>query len=110
MRLEGANDFGRARRIVERLGLEALEPHQEVLACHEDEIRVARTDTVEVVYVPTNCAFALHGDFSDASVLLVDLATGEESPSVRVSYDVRSDTTTIPQGTYLEDALYVIRL
>lgn len=107
--LPGAEDFGFARSIVEQLGLVWLDPWQEVLASYEHDVRAARTGSWAVLYVPTNAPIKLHGDFSMTGAQAIDLATGENA-MLDISYDATSEVSTVEQGTYLEDALYLVRL
>ena len=106
--LEGANDFGFARELVEELGLFGATSDQGVLESYPEDVRAARTtDGRLVLYVPSNAALKLHGDFSGATVTCVDLLTRERSVLL-ASFDAEKELTTVEQGTYLEDAVYVI--
>lgn len=109
LQLPGADDFGLARRIVERLGLLELKPAQDVLANHEEDVFAARTPdgSTVVIYVPTNVAIELRGDLTGAHPTCIDVTCGRTAP-LEASYDAERDVTRIAQGTYLEDALYVI--
>ena len=106
--LEGADDFGFARELVEELGLFGATSDQGVLESYPEDVRAARTtDGRLVLYVPSNAALKLHGDFSGATVTCVDLLTRERSVLL-ASFDAEKELTTVEQGTYLEDAVYVI--
>ena len=106
--LEGANDFGFARELVEELGLFGATSDQGVLESYPEDVRAARTtDGRLVLYVPSNAALKLHGDFSGATVTCIDLLTRERAVLL-ASFDAEKDLTTVEQGTYLEDAVYVI--
>ena len=106
--LEGANDFGFARELVEELGLFGATSDQGVIESYPEDVRAARTtDGRLVLYVPSNAALKLHGDFSGATVTCVDLLTRERSVLL-ASFDAEKELTTVEQGTYLEDAVYVI--
>lgn len=109
LQLPGADDFALARRIVERYGLLELEPCQALLANHEQDVFAARTDdgATTVVYVPTNASLELHGDLTGARLVCVDVTSGRTAP-LCATYDAERDVTRVEQGTYLEDALYVI--
>lgn len=109
LRFPGADDFGFARRVVERLGLYELEPAQHLLASHVEDVYAARVGdgATTVVYVPTNADLDLHGDLTSANLVCYDLLERRTLP-VEAIYDVQADVTTIKQGTHLEDALYVI--
>lgn len=108
LELEGADDFGFARELVEELGLFGATSDQGVLESYPEDVRAARTtDGRLVLYVPSNAALKLHGDFSGATVTCVDLLTRERSVLL-ASFDAEKELTTVEQGTYLEDAVYVI--
>ena len=108
LELEGANDFGFARELVEELGLFGATSDQGVLESYPEDVRAARTtDGRLVLYVPSNAALKLHGDFADATVTCIDLLTRERSVLL-ASFDAEKELTTVEQGTYLEDAVYVI--
>lgn len=108
VQLPGADDFGLARRIVERLGLLELSPCQEALANHEQDVFAARTadGSTLVVYVPTNASISLRGDLTAAHLTWVDVTSGRTAP-VSCSYDPEGDVTRLEQGTHLADALVV---
>ena len=106
--LEGANDFGFARELVEELGLFGATSDQGVIESYPEDVRAARTtDGRLVLYVPSNAALKLHGDLSGATVTCIDLLTRERSVLL-ASFDAEKELTTVEQGTYLEDAVYVI--
>ena len=106
--LEGANDFGFARELVEELGLFGATSDQGVLESYPEDVRAARTTRGRLVlYVPSNAALKLHGDLSGATVTCIDLLTRERSVLL-ASFDAEKELTTVEQGTYLEDAVYVI--
>ena len=109
LQFPGADDFALARRIVERLGLHELEPAQDLLANHEEDVFAARTSdgATAAVYVPTNAAIELHGDFTGAHLTCVDVTCGRTA-RLATSYDAARDITRVEQGSYLEDALYVM--
>ena len=108
LELEGADDFGFARELVEELGLFGATSDQGVLESYPEDVRAARTtDGRLVLYVPSNAALKLHGDFSGATVTCIDLLTRERSVLL-ASFDAEKELTTVEQGTYLEDAVYVI--
>jgi len=105
---EGANDFAFARELVEDLGLFGATAAQNVLESYPEDVRAARTKAGRIVlYVPTNAPLRVRGDFSDANVTCIDLPTHKRSALV-TSFDAKKNITTINQGTYLEDAVYVI--
>ncbi len=106
--LPGADDYGFARQVIERLGLTELEPVDGLLLSHADEVHAARTPdgATTVIYVPTNAALSLNGDLSGMCLSCIDLATRRATP-LRVSYDAERGITTVEQGTCQEDALYV---
>ena len=106
--LEGANDFCFARALVEELGLFGATADQGVLESYPEDVRAARTTRGRLVlYVPSNAALKLHGDLSGATVTCIDLLTRERSVLL-ASFDAEKELTTVEQGTYLEDAVYVI--
>ena len=106
--LEGANDFGFARELVEELGLFGATSDQGVLESYPEDVRAARTtDGRLVLYVPSNAALKLRGDLSGATVTCIDLLSRERSVLL-ARFDAEKDLTTVEQGTYLEDAVYVI--
>ena len=108
LELEGANDFAFARELVEELGLFGAMSDQGVLESYPEDVRAARTtDGRLVLYVPSNAALKLHGDLSGATVTCIDLLTRDRSVLL-ASFDAEKDLTTVEQGTYLEDAVYVI--
>lgn len=113
LQLPGAEDFALARRIVERLGLLELTPAQEILANHEEDVFAARTadGRKTVVYVPTNTALELHGDWigdgAGGCVTCIDVTSGHTAP-VAATYDEKRNVTVLAQGLQLEDALYVL--
>ena len=106
--LEGADDFGFARELVEELGLFGATSDQGVLESYPEDVRAARTtDGRLVLYVPSNAALKLRGDLSGATVTCIDLLSRERSVLL-ARFDAEKDLTTVEQGTYLEDAVYVI--
>ena len=108
LELEGADDFGFARELVEELGLFGATSDQGVLESYPEDVRAARTTRGRLVlYVPSNAALKLHGDLSGATVTCIDLLTRERSVLL-ASFDAEKELTTVEQGTYLEDAVYVI--
>lgn len=107
LNLPGANDFGFAKRLVESLGLFELDPAQQILASHADDVYASRTPdgSVTLVYVPSNADLRIKGKCG--RVTAIDLACQDVSLPP-VSYDAEKDETTIHQGLWLEDALLVM--
>ena len=109
LRFPGADDFGFARRVVERLGLYELDPAQDLLANHADDVFAARTTdgATTVVYVPTSAELRLYGDLTGAHLVCYDLLERTTVP-VEAVYDAAADVTIVKQTTCMEDALIVI--
>lgn len=108
LRFPGADDYGFARRLVERLGLFELEPAQDLLASHADDVYAARTAecATTVVYVPTSVALKLHGNLTGAHLTCYDLLERTTVP-VECAYDAEANVTVVKQPTFMEDALLV---
>lgn len=108
LRFPGADDFGFARRLVERLGLFELDPAHDLLASHADDVFAARTTdgATTVVYVPTSVTLKLHGDLTGAHLACYDLLERTTVP-VECAYDAEADVTVVKQPTFMEDALLV---
>ena len=109
LRFPGADDYGFARRLVERLGLFELDPAQDLLASHADDVFAARTTdgATTVVYVPTSVELKLHGDLTGAHLTCYDLLERATVP-VEAAYEAEADVTTVRQPVCMEDALLVI--
>ena len=108
LRFPGADDYGFARRLVERLGLLELEPSQNLLANYEEDVYSARTadGSTTVVYVPTSVTLKLRGDLTGMHLTCYDLLERTTVP-VECAYDAEADVTIVMQPTVMEDALLV---
>ena len=108
LRFPGANDYGFARRLAERLGLLELETAQDLLANYEDDVYAARTadGSTTVVYVPTSVTLKLRGDLTGMHLTCYDLLERATVP-VECAYDAEADVTVVKQSTFMEDALLV---
>ena len=108
LRFPGADDYGFARRLVERLGLFELDPAQDLLANYEDDVYAARTadGSTVVVYVPTSVTLKLRGNLTGAHLACYDLLERTTVP-VECAYDAEADVTVVRQPAIMEDALLV---
>lgn len=106
LRFPGISDYAFAKELFLKRGFGCPIPCQELVARYAEHIRAAKAANGSLlVYLPTNAAFALRGDFSgEAEVIQLDTGAHEI-----VNVTVQNGETVVPMHGGLADALLIIK-
>lgn len=102
----GAWDYSYVLRFFRENNIRDLEPYQEVLADYSEYIRAAKITNGLLLYVPTNAPFALNGDYSHASVTIINLDNYNSIPGC-VHY--KDNKSKIEMHSFYNDVLIYIK-
>lgn len=107
LRFEGAWDYAYIREFLEDMQLFNLEPAQQLLVNHSEEIRCAKSPSTIVIYIPSNINIKVKGDYTETKLTYINLETRAKSTAI-VDYDSKEDITTVKMHRFTRDALLII--
>lgn len=102
----GADDYGFIKQLFELASVVQLIPCNELLIHKEEQIRMAMSDTQKqyFIYLPSNTAIQIQGDFTDFQLILVDL---KENRLLKPEYTATHQELRINTHTSQEDVLII---
>ena len=108
LHFKGAWDYAYIKEVIESYDLFDLVPSQELLKNDTSDIRVSKSESYIILYIPSNITIKLEGDYTSKRMMYIDLENKEKMFPDAIYLD-DMNITRVSMNRFTRDALLIVK-